>query len=126
MNLMKMFSKEDSFMFRFEGEPGQPDGDNHKVIPTYRMMKKLDKTTIVEIVRRFLSLSEIAWYDFLGVDIGPIYNSAKYGESVCISACKITHNGITRKVIWLLTKEDVDEINGFVQDGNHRTSIRSS
>ena len=57
----KMFALDKAFMFRFEADPGQPENDNHKVIPTYRAISKFGINVIQEMVRRFLSISPLQW-----------------------------------------------------------------
>lgn len=124
---MKMFAIVDgSFMFRFEAEPGQPENENHKVIPTYRAIAKLGLPAIQELIRRFLSKKDIVWspFDFNSMaSASTIYNSSKHGDEVGISPSFVSSGDVKLKVVWVLTKEDIEEVNGVAPDGNSRTKV---
>ncbi len=121
----KMFALDKAFMFRFEADTGQPLNENHKVIPTFKALKRLGQPAIQEIVRHFLSLDHIKWeaFDPKAMKFLAIYHPKTHGETIGISPSIITNKNESRKVIWILTDEDIFEINGIVPEGNSRARI---
>lgn len=128
MKLDKMFALDQAFMFRFEAEPGQPENENHKIIPTYRALKKLGKDAMIQLMRSFLGQGNgINWKPFdFGPDslsLGDIYWPKKYGDDIGISPSTVSANGVTRKVVWVMTKLDIEEVNGLANDGQNRVKV---
>ena len=106
-------------MFRFTAEPGQPESENHKVIPSVRAIAAIGMDALKQMVKHFLSRDDIKWTPFNDTNTGNVY----YSETHCgigLSPSIITGHGITRKVLWIMTNQDVDEFNGVTSDGNHR------
>ena len=110
-------------MFRFEADEGQPEKENHKVIPTCRVFEKLGSHGLQDLMRRFLSRSDIKWVPFNDKSgMGAVYEVVKHPD-VVISPATVTAKGITKKIVWVMTRQDLNELNGFVDDGNHRNTI---
>jgi len=120
--LDKMFALDKAFMFRFEAEPGEPENTNHKIIPTYRALRLIGQPKIQEMMRHFLSREDIDWKPFDPQDysaLGTIYHP-KSDQRIGISPCTLRG----RYIVWVMTIEDIEEINGTTPDGNHRNTIR--
>lgn len=124
--IAKMFMMNEAFMFKFVPEDGEPEGDNHKIIPTARILAKFDRDQLIELMRHFLWKRTINWkpFDFSddSTSLADIFHPVKTPD-VGISPTTVTHAGVSKKVVWVMTQADIDEINGVSSDGNHRTSI---
>jgi hypothetical protein len=121
--LPKIFAMDKSFMFTFKDEHGQPASETYKIIPTNRAFKKLGHESIVELMQRFLSPdNQIRWKGLSGNALD-VHTSKTYGEDICISPCAASLGGVQYKLVFVMTKEDSDEFNGLVADGQNRTSV---
>ena len=128
MKLDKMFALDKAFMFRFEAEAGEPENENHKIIPTVRALAKLGQSGISELMRSFLGKgNSINWkpfeFDRNTMSMCDIYWPKKYGDDIGISPSTVTAHGVTRKVVWVMTKLDIEEVNGVANDGQNRTRV---
>lgn len=126
--LPKMFAMDKAFMFRFEADAGQPENENYKIIPTVRAFNKLGQSGIAELMRQFLGRDNgIKWkpFDLSGntIGLGDIYWPKKYGDEIGLSPSTVSANGVTRKVVWVMTKLDIEEVNGVADDGQNRCSV---
>ncbi len=91
-------------------------------------MKMLGQSAITELMRQFLGQgNRINWkpFDFSpdSMSLGDIYWPVRYKDEVCISPSTVTAHGVTRKVVWVMTKQDVEEVNGVAPDGQNRVKV---